>query len=414
MKRMSKSQLKLILKQLILSYIAKCVSSKSFLKKINFQKTRANRNRKKLAGLNIIGFLKGELGIGEAARGMMRAAIAANIPISLIDFEQTKARQQEDIDHSLFKGFLYNVNLCHINADGVPVLVKHFGKKNFRNHYNIGYWCWELPRFPDSWFDNLKYFDEIWTLSSFCQEAIARKSKIPVICVPPCIDTNKKVNLSISRKDLFLPEDGFIFYNMSDAFSFPERKNPISVIKAYCKAFPRGDGKTYLVLKISNSDQCPDIMKKIYRLISNNPSILLIEKYFTREELTAMLNNIDCFVSLHRSEGFGLGLAESMVLGKPVITTGWSGNMEFTTADNSMLVDYQLTELQDTYGPYEKGQVWAEPDIDDAANKMIKIVQDEELRLRLKNNGLLTIESKLTPLIIGDKIKKRLNIIHSF
>lgn len=377
---------------------------------------RAYRKRavlKNAPGVNIIGFLRGELGIGEAARGMMRAAIAANIHISLIDFDQTKARQQEDIDYSLFKGFLYNVNLCHINADGAPLLVNHFGKKNFKKHYNIGYWCWELPRFPDSWFDKLKYFDEIWTLSSFCQQAISRKSKIPVICVPPCIDINKKINLSISRKDLLLPETGFIFYNMSDAFSFPERKNPISVIKAYCKAFPRADGKTFLVLKISNSDQRPDIMKEIYALISNNPSILLIEKYFTRDELNAMLNNIDCFVSLHRSEGFGLGLAESMALGKPVITTGWSGNMDFTTADNSMLVDYKLTELQDTYGPYEKGQIWAEPDIDDAASKMIEIVQDEELRLCLKHHGRLTIESKLTPSVIGNIINERLKIIYS-
>src|SRR5262249_23746268 len=103
--------------------------------------------------------------------------------------------------------------------------------------------------------------------------------------------------------------------------------------------------------------------------------VILVDRVLSRAETLMLMNSADCYVSLHRSEGVGLTLAEAMLLGKPVIATAYSGNLDFMNRGNSLLVDYRRTRLEEDAWPYPKGSVWAEPSIEHAAELMRWVIE---------------------------------------
>ena len=173
---------------------------------------------------------------------------------------------------------------------------------------------------------------------------------------------------------------------MYDINSSQKRKNPQAAIKAFQTAFPNPK-RVKLVVKTHGAEKNPADFSALQELLHDSPDIILINRTLGRDELLALQNLCDCFVSLHRSEGFGMGLAECMYLGKPVIATNWSGNLEFMDAGNGCMVDYQLVELQETCGPYKRGQKWAEPDTGHAMWWMKKIVEDTAFRKEIALKG---------------------------
>jgi glycosyltransferase involved in cell wall biosynthesis len=360
-------------------------------------------------GINLIGYLQAELGVGEAARATMRAAKAVNIPISLIDFRKGVAsRMGEVIDPDHVKAPVHPINILHINADQLPYAVAEHNDQ-LQGRYNIGFWNWELPEFPDEWMESFHFLDELWAPSAFCHQAFAAKSPIPVCHIPYCINIEAPEN--IKRPDLGLPEDAFIFLFMFDVLSVPERKNPSALLKAYQQAKSRFNRKTALVVKMINTKTEHPLLDEMRAAAAADSSIILIEQYLDRPKLNALFNVVDCYVSLHRSEGFGLTLAESMYLGKPVIGTGWSSTTDFMTPWNSYMVRYKLIPIEKDYGPYKKGQLWADPDIDDATDCMVKVVNDpEDAKLRAKR-GQETIKTEFSPEAVGRRILARISAI---
>ena len=176
-------------------------------------------------GLNIFGYTQAHSGVGRASRLSICAAQTADIPFSVIDVsDQCISRSGEEFGHSGGTGQTYDINLFHVNADQLPVLAARLGTGIFKDRYNIGYWFWELPEFPDEWLPSLNYLDEVWVASSFCQKAIAEKSPIPVVVVPPGIFMDEPVDAG--RDSLGLPDEGFVFLVMADGLSHLERKNP--------------------------------------------------------------------------------------------------------------------------------------------------------------------------------------------
>ncbi len=133
----------------------------------------------------------------------------------------------------------------------------------------------------------------------------------------------------------------------------------------------------------------------------------------TRAEIDSLLAVCDCFVSLHRSEGFGLGPAEAMSLGKPVILTNWSGNTDYMTPDNSIGIDYQLIPVGKVIAHYQPDQVWADPDLEQAAYWMKSIAQDDQLARRIGLLGQETIREKFSPEVAGKLIERRLHYLRS-
>lgn len=361
-------------------------------------------------GLNIIGYVRSEHGVGESSRRCASAALAADIAMSMYDF--TVGNPSRLLDTSFERYITANnphrVNLFHINADQIPTMASALGRKFLIGHYNIGFWHWELPDFPDEWLGAFELLDEVWAPTSFVVQSISEKSPVPVLRMPHAIDFS--ITGSVTRVPLGLPEKDFLFLTMYDLSSFQARKNPQAVIKAFHRAFPDQSG-VKLVVKTQNSQFSPDELRELHEFTSENPGIIHIDRTMTRQEVYELEALCDCFVSLHRSEGFGLGLAESMFLGKPVIGTNWSANTDFMNHANSCPVNYRLVELERSYGPYAKGQFWADPDVEHAAWYMKKLVEDQPWRNEIGKAGELTIKTQYSPKVIGEMYKKRLRYI---
>ncbi len=215
------------------------------------------------------------------------------------------------------------------------------------------------------------------------------------------------------RKDFALPDNKFIFMTMFDYHSSIKRKNPIATIDAYEKAFGLNDHKTLLIIKTSISKEFPEDKKLITDRIIDNKSIILIEEIFENEKLYSLINCCDCFVSLHRSEGFGLTMAEAMYLGKPVIATAYSANIEFMNINNYFPVKYNLIKTGNEYYFSSDKDFWADADIDDASQQMSIVFNNRELALSIAQNGQNYVKEFLSPKAIGDKIKHRVEIIQN-
>jgi glycosyltransferase involved in cell wall biosynthesis len=342
-------------------------------------------------GLNVIGYLRSENGIGEIARGTLRALTRVGYPVAKTSIEiNDLARKEEDSCRDVPDGTPYPVNLFHVNSDQVPTVVDALGHELMTGRRNIGYWFWETSSFPAQWLDRFQYFAEIWVASSFLQATLAPLSPVPVVRMRPCVEV--KPALGVGRSEFDLPEDKFLFLFVFDPFSVPERKNPLGLVEAYRRAFGSRPDKTLLVMKVNQLDRIPGFEANLgidegwaTRFVESVTSVSgkVVDRYLRRNELHALFNACDAFVSLHRSEGFGLTMAEAMLLGKPCIGTAYSANMEFMTPANSYLVDYRMQELDRDFGPYTRGTVWAEPDLDHAAALMRYVFEHrEEARLR--------------------------------
>ncbi len=362
-------------------------------------------------GINVVGYLAAESGIGESARAMLRILKAADMPVAPINFRTGNlSRQNESLPGVNATEHLHAINLFHINADQMAIAKAGLGASLFEGRYNIGFWAWELGEFPDAWVPAFDLVDEVWTPSTFCQEAIGQKSPVPVLCMPHSVAA--PAGLVPDRSRFRLADDEIAFFAMCDVLSVPERKNPLGVADAFRAAFPGGE-RVRLFLKIGNLEFQPDLAARLAELAQQDARITLVRGYLTRAELWTLMASVDCYVSLHRAEGFGLGMAEAMACGKAVIATPWSGNADFTRADNALLVDYELVPLARDLGPYAKGQAWAEPDIGSAARAMRDVAASPQLRARLRERGLRTVAQELSPAALAPRIAGRLARLHA-
>jgi glycosyltransferase involved in cell wall biosynthesis len=361
-------------------------------------------------GINIVGYIRSEHGIGESARLCARAATAVRLPFSVHDFNtNNNSRTTDDSwDHKLADRNEHWVNVIHVNADQLPAVPTTLGDEFLRGHYNIGFWHWELPEFPDDWLGAFDLVDEVWVPSLFVLESIGAKARRPVVRLPHCVQFD--VDTTRTRADFGLPESKFLFLTMFDTHSVRARKNPEAVVEAFRRAFPtRGDA--HLVVKINNPGSYPADVEAVRTRLREMPNVTVLERIFTRPDVYALESLCDCFVSLHRSEGFGLGPAESMYLGKPVIATNWSGNRDFMNGDNSCPVDYRLIAIEKDLGPYRKGQVWADADVEHAAWYMKRLVAEDAWRKALGARARQTITTQLSPEAVGRRYLDRLATI---
>ncbi|UNU24589.1 glycosyltransferase [Microcoleus vaginatus] len=358
-------------------------------------------------GINFVGHVSGEYGLGEGARGTLRGMESVGIPFTINDIKVDWHRNLDDSYTNVSQNIQYPINLIHINpGDG---MIEGLGTEYFKGRYNIGYWAWELPILPRVWEYAFDLFDEIWTYSNYTAETIARQSPIPVLKLPPSIALP---STSVDRKALGLPQGKFVFLFMFDFHSTLARKNTLGTIEAFKQAFPQSNNEdVLLVIKSSNGHFHPQQREQLKEQAEDWPSIRLIDGHLKKEELYGLVKSCDCYVSLHRAEGFGLTMAEAMYYGKPVIATAYSSNMEFMNVGNSFPVKYDLVTLAENYGPYSQGNVWAEPDIDHAASLMQYVFQNYQEAQQVGAKAAQDIKSLLSPQAVGNKIRNRLEQI---
>lgn len=359
-------------------------------------------------GVNLIGYANGVLSLGEHLRNTASAFLTASVAMDMVDYRNgARDRQQTGVERLSLAGHnRFSVNLFHINADQMLNAYCHFGHNFFEGRYNIGFWAWELERFPDGWAPVVDLLDEIWAPSRFVQQSIARITDKPVTLMPQCVELPPFETAPRAR--FGLPDDRCLFIYLFDFLSYIDRKNPVGAIRAFRIAFPVGNEKAGLVLKIMNGNERDPRWQAMLAEIGGDNRILIINETMSRAESFALLACCDCFLSLHRSEGFGRGPAEAMLLGKPVIATAYSGNMDFTLPDNSFLVDYRLIPVERGQYVFGEGQVWAEPDIDHAAWHMRTVFDDSGRAGEVARRGQEHIRAHLSATRTGALMAARL------
>ena len=364
-------------------------------------------------GINVVGFLTADLGIGESARCMVRAADAASIPIALVPLKLNCLNRMGDLT---FAGRLqdsnpYGANVIHIDPPVARDIDHHHGPEFMRNRFNIGYFAWELPEFPDSWMSSLDHFDEIWCPSDFVRESLALKAPLPVLTMAHSIAFERPTQDKTALRARFgLPADRFLFLSLFDLNSYTARKNPRAVIEAFRKSGLAG-GRASLVIKVHNAEANPADFAALNDSVRDLPGTVILSGTFPRADIYALEAACDCFVSLHRAEGFGLAIAESMYLGKPVISTNWSATAEYVNSENGYPVRYSLVTLAENNGPYSKGSTWADPDVGHAADLMRRVASDPAEAARMGEAARLTIEQRFSPAVIGARYRRRLEAI---
>ena len=329
-------------------------------------------------GIALVGPIRKASGLGQAARlsyDILRRCESV-VPTALVF----------DLDNPAPVGFASSqsfepyknrraINLIHLNAESVPLAFAFEQRAIFESSYNIGYFFWELNMIPKCHRLALELLDEIWVSSDYNREIYSRFTDKPVINVGMAVEPLPQA-APLDRAAQGLDPEAFIFLTTFDSFSFIERKNPFGVLDAFKAAFPLGTEKVQLVLKTQNRGRVFDpyqmaLWKRIDRAVGADPRILVINETFQYADLLGLKLACDCYVSLHRSEGWGFGMIEAMQLGRPVIATNYSGNTEFCNAETAYLVGYDLIGVrEDEYIFVERGSHWAQPRLDEAATLM--------------------------------------------
>jgi len=323
-------------------------------------------------GINVAGYFRAELGIGEAARQLTNAIETARIQHSTTTYDATLNRQSHPFTERPPEGAAYDINILCVNADSTPRFARDVGPGFFADRHTVGYWFWEVEQFPRVMHPAFDIVDEVWTATDFIAEAVRGAGAKPVFTVPLPVPV-PRYSPSITRARLGLP-DRFTFLLIFDFLSIVERKNPHGLISAFTRAFASDEGPV-LVLKSINGELRLAELERLRAAVGSRLDVWIVDSYYTDEEKNALLGTCDCYVSLHRSEGLGLTMAEAMALSKPVIATGYSGNLHFMTPENSYLVDYVRTNVPAGCEPYPTSTSWADPDLDQAAAYMRQVYE---------------------------------------
>lgn len=364
-------------------------------------------------GINLIGNIRAETGLGQSCRLVADELEASGIPYSIYQYDQlgvmAEGRYQK-YESKISSELPYNINLIHINPHELGLAFQQTHDKIWNGRYNIGFWLWELEDFPDEWIPCFHCMDEIWTPSKFITDSIQKKTDLKVVTIP------YHVSLAIPekgkydyRKQFGLPADKFLFLMMYDRTSMTERKNPKAVIEAFKMAFTK-DEEVGLVIKINNPSEKE--INFIRSMLPEHNNVYFITEILERKHVNELIYCVDVVVSLHRAEGFGLVLAESMLLGTPTIATNWSSNTEFMTKETACMVDAEIVTIDRDIGSFKKGNHWAQPDVRQGAVYMRKLFEEPEFYHEIAIKAKKHIVKKLSMAQAVDIINEKISRIY--
>jgi glycosyltransferase involved in cell wall biosynthesis len=283
----------------------------------------------------------------------------------------------------------------------LPLALLRLPKAVTRNRSIIGYWAWEMPDVPPEWRPAVTCVNEVWVPSRFTAAALGPLAPGRIRIVPPPLAIVPPVASTATRADFSLPRDAIVVlvsFNMASSFA---RKNPFAAVAAFRGAF--GDRPDrILVLKVSHPDHAPADFARLIQM-AQAPNIRIDTRTLPSDDRHALTACADIVLSLHRGEGFGLVMAEAMLLGKAVVATGWSGNTDFMDSSNAALVRYRLAPARDDRLVYRG--LWAEPDVAEATEYLRRLADDpaarQSLGERARQSTLARLDGKQLVAALG-------------
>ncbi len=321
------------------------------------------------------GFLTAHMGIGRSGRMIAEAMRRGGLSVRPHDLDRDRP------GHTLADVGPGGVWFAVCNPPEAVHFMTHASHPAvFERRYRIGFWAWELAALPPDWLDAVPLFHEIWAGSPFVAEAVAKAAEGTDVVVRMIPYPLPEMAAAHADRERFGWRPGELaVLCMFDVNSTAARKNPMGAVDAFQRAFRPDDTSVRLIVKANAKGGDPALIPAALReRLEGWPNITLLIAELSDADADNLLASADVFVSLHRSEGFGLSIAQSMVLGRAVIATAWSGNADFQ-AGGVVETPYELVPARDPSGRYEvAGQVWAEPDLDFAADALRRFADDRD------------------------------------
>jgi glycosyltransferase involved in cell wall biosynthesis len=344
---------------------------------------RSRRAFAPAGSVEVVGYFSMTAGVAESARLCVDALAKAGVPVRIADVS-TDARECGDVEWAPppLATHRPSTRILHLNPPMLPRAVAKLGLRDFARTYNIGYWAWELEIIPDEWKNALRYMNAVFVPSEFTRQAIARHTKIPVITVPHPVA--EKPAAPGMRAAFGVPEGAFLVSTIFSAGSSINRKNPEAVLKAF-QQFASGQPNAFLLMKASGNPERDDRLRALVASAAEADNIRIVTDNLPSSAINGIICQSDAYISLHRSEGFGLTVAEAILGGTPVVSTGWSGTADFCDPDNTWTVDCSLIPVVDTHPEFAGlgNARWADPSADHAA-RMLRAIADDPQAARQK------------------------------
>jgi glycosyltransferase involved in cell wall biosynthesis len=351
-------------------------------------------------GVNLAGYLDSILGVGEAARQVGGALETAGVPVARFSLigrgsEQLTGRAPPWPDPPP-----YPVNLVCVNPDGLEGAHDQLGPGFFERRYTVGLWWWEVDAFPERFMRAFDLVDEVWVGSHHVADALSAVSPVPVVRVPLPLRLEPA-----GDADLGLPE-GFLFLFAFDYGGVFERKNPLGLLDAF-----ESDYGASLVIKCVGAEHHQQEHQRLVDAAAGRPDVVVLDQSLSPGEMAALMEAADCYVSLHRSEGFGLTIAEAMLRGKPVVATAYGGPRDYLSPANSFPVDYTLVPIGEGNEPYPADGSWAEPDLEQARAHMRGVREQPEAAAKRAERGRRDVLAAHAPEPAGRAMGQRLAMV---
>jgi glycosyltransferase involved in cell wall biosynthesis len=376
------------------------------------QLTRRHEEEQKLLPCRYIGYAEGNLGLGQSFRDDVIAAVNAKVPVAVFPFRVGIETRLSGpfMPHLYDTKMPYPVNVIVVATDQIPIVFRSSLGRTLAGSYNILRTYWELPEAPKCWRGYLTKINEIWVPNDFVANAFRSIFSGPIQIVPTTVDVT--IGKASDRSAFGMDEDRFYFLYSFDYFSSPYRKNPLGLLRAFQQAFGSHAEKVGLVIKsIGPEEKHPKIRAEIQAAMTADPRIIRIHRTLERDEMLSLIRASDAYVSLHRSEGFGAGMAEAMMMGKIVIGTDFSGNRCFLNENTGFPVPYTIRPVQPHEYSWSSGQVWAEPVISEAALIMQRVFERPEDALHRAVEGKRFIKNWHSYAAVGQAMRTRLTEI---
>jgi glycosyltransferase involved in cell wall biosynthesis len=357
-------------------------------------------------GVNLAGYLDATVGVGESARNVAAALEAAGVavaplPLSSRDAPRGPAAPRAAATHP--------ITLVCANPDGMTGARDELGADAFEGRHVVGLWWWEVSALPERWLRAFDLVDEVWAGSRFVADVFGAVAPVPVVHVP--LPVREPVASDKGRAELGLPADAFLFGFVYDYASVAARKNPLGLIAAFGRAFAAGaagDDGVALVLKTLGGDRHPEEHGAVLAAAAEHERVTVVDDHLSTEDKNALIRELDCYVSLHRSEGFGLTIAEAMLLETPVIATDYGGSRDIATPFNALLVDARPVAIGPGHEPYPERGEWAEPDLDHAAAQMRAARADPDAGRARAQRARADVVARHAPAAAGRAMADRL------